>query len=120
MSTDFNPPPVFCPQCGHEVQHLFCLPCALSRLDSADLAANAREIRRLAKRPIGKLYAAADCAACSRPMATGERAHLLPRGVVVHVECVEQLIAQLDAAVPQREPTQPEDLPFEGEPLVVE
>jgi hypothetical protein len=45
-------------------------------------------------------------------MRTGEQARLLPRGVVVHVQCVEQLVARLDAAVPQREPTQPGELSF--------
>jgi hypothetical protein len=94
--------------------------CALSQLDSASLSANAQEIRRMARRPIGRIRAAADCAICNGPMATGEVARLLPRGVMVHVRCVEQLIARLDEAVPQREPACAGELPFDGEPLVVE
>jgi hypothetical protein len=51
----------------------------LSHLDSADLKANAREIRHLAKRPIGRLRAAATCAICTALMRVGEAAHFLPK-----------------------------------------
>jgi hypothetical protein len=111
--------PLFCSRCGREVQHLFCMPCVLSHLDPAGLRANARGIRRLTKRPIGRLRVAADCAICTQPMATSEKAHLLPRGVVVHVRCVQYLITRLDEAVPQREPVLPGELSFEGEGLEV-
>jgi hypothetical protein len=121
MSTlDFAPPPIFCPRCGREVQHLFCMSCMLSHLDSADLLANARQIRGMTQRPIGRLRAAAACAICTGSMATGERARLLPKGVVAHVRCVEQLIARLDEAMPRRELAPAGELPFDGEPLVVE
>jgi hypothetical protein len=95
------------------------MPCVLSRLDPAGLQANAAEIHRLARRPIGRLHAAAGCAICTGPMRAGEQARVLPRGVVVHVSCVEQLIARLDEAVPQREPACAAELPFEGEGLEV-
>jgi hypothetical protein len=99
-TTDFNPPPLFCQR--------------------TDILAHSREIRGMAKRPIGRIRAAADCAICSQPIRTGEQARLLPKGVVVHIRCAEELIARLDKAVPKQEPTQPEDLPFDGEPLEVE
>jgi hypothetical protein len=116
---DFAPQPLFCSRCRHETQHLFCLPCMLSQLDSGDLLANARQIRGMAKRPVGRLRAKADCAVCTGPMAMGEPARLLPKGVVGHVRCVEQLIARLDKAAPTQELPQPAELSFEGEGLEV-
>jgi hypothetical protein len=45
-----------------------------SRLDSSSLVTNAREIHRLAKRPIGKIRVGGDCVICAGPMRTGEEA----------------------------------------------
>jgi hypothetical protein len=92
----------------------------LMRLDRTDILAHALEIRGMAKRPIGKLRCAADCAICSQPMRVGEAARLLPKKVVSHPKCVEQLVMRLDEAIPKREPVPAGELPFEGEPFVVE
>jgi hypothetical protein len=92
----------------------------LMRLDRTDILAHAREIRGMAKRPIAKLRSAAGCAICTRPMRVGEAARLLPKKIVAHPKCVEQLVTRLDEAIPKGEPVPAGELPFEGEPLVVE
>jgi hypothetical protein len=115
---DFATQPLFCPRCGQEVLHLFCLPCMLMRLDRADILAHTRDIRAMARRPVSKLRAAA--AICTGPMRVGEAAHSLPKKIVAHPKCVRELMGRLNEAMPKQEPAQPGELPFSEEALVVE
>jgi hypothetical protein len=111
---DVTAPPVFCFGCGREITYLFCVRCALARLNDADLVALARDIRRMSRSPILKTSAGIDCVICVQPIPAGTMAAKLAKKACAHVECVRGLRERLDGLLPGREPPLAGELPFDG------
>jgi hypothetical protein len=105
-------PTVVCARCGHEIRHLFCLRCALERLDDTAIVAHAKSIRSMSKKPIGKTRAPTDCAICGKPIPTGAMASLLTKQVAAHIDCMRGLRARLDELLPKQEAACAAELPF--------
>jgi hypothetical protein len=106
-------PAPICAHCGREIKDLFCLPCALGRLDDTTILAHAKDIRLMSRKPIGKTCAPTDCAICGQPIPTGAMASLLAKHTAAHMDCMRELRARLDELLPQQEVVPTAELPFE-------
>jgi hypothetical protein len=112
-------PPVVCAGCGREIRHLFCLPCALGRLDDAAILSHGKDIRSMSKKPIGKTYIRTDCVICGESIPAGAMASLLTRHVAAHVNCVRGLRERLEEITPKQEVAPAGELPFGDSSLEV-
>jgi hypothetical protein len=116
---DIAAPPVVCAHCGREIEirYLFCLPCALERLDDTAIVAHAKSIRSMSKKPIGRTCARTDCVICGKPVPAGAMASLLTRHVAAHIDCMRGLQARLDELLPQQEMAAAGGFLFDGPPI---
>jgi hypothetical protein len=89
------------------------------RLTAAEILASAKEIRSIARRPIGRICARADCVICGQSMAAGASAQMVAKQAWAHPACVCALRVRLDEAMPRRQAAHQGELLFEGDPLEV-